>query len=138
MLLVSDVMTHSVVTLTPEMSLGEAAATLSTLGVSGAPVCDAEGHVVGVFSTSDVLKLDGSTAAGARVGALMTPEVISIGASDPLKAAIARMAERGVHRLVVLGEDGHLAGIITPMDVVKAVARGAITSPSLDATSARP
>ncbi len=135
MLLVSDVMTHSVVTLAPEMSLGDAAATLSTLAVSGAPVCDAEGHVVGVFSKSDVLKLDGSTAEGANVGALMTAKVASIGASEPLKTAIARMAATGVHRLVVLGEDGHLAGIITPMDVIKAIASGKLPAPGLDETT---
>lgn len=135
MLLVSDVMTHSVVTLAPEMSLGDAAATLSTMGVSGAPVCDVEGHVVGVFSKSDVLKLDGSTAEGARVGALMTAKVASIRDSEPLKAAIEQMAAAGVHRLIVIGADGHLAGIITPMDVIKALASGKLAAPALDQTS---
>jgi predicted transcriptional regulator len=124
MVRVSDLMTHSVVTLAPEMSLGEAATTLATMGVSGAPVCDAGGHVVGVFSKSDVVKLDGSIPPVATVQALMTAAVVSVRSSAPLTAAIALFAEKGVHRLMVLGEDDQLEGILTPMDIVRAIAAG--------------
>ena len=124
MLRVRDVMTHSVVTLSPEMSLAEAMGTLSTIGVSGAPVCDAAGQVVGVFSQSDVVKLDGSVPTGARVEALMTAKVLSVGLDEGLEAAIGALAKHGVHRLMVLDAEGGLSGIITPMDVVRAIARG--------------
>lgn len=132
MLRVSDLMTHSVVTLLPEMTLAQAAATLSTIGVTGAPVCDEEGRIVGVFSQSDVARLDGSIAAGATVGDTMTRTVLTVRASDPLQAALGSMATHGVHRLPVLDDDGHLAGIITPMDVVRAIAGGRIQVPALD------
>lgn len=132
MLRVHEIMTHSVVVLAPEMPLSQASATLSTMGVSGAPVCDAAGHMVGVFSKSDVVKLDGTVPERATVGELMTRAVASVRPSDPLKAAIALMAERGLHRLVVLGDDDQIAGILTPMDVVKAIAAGRITAPQID------
>ena len=34
------------------------------------------------------------------------------------------MAKRDIHRIVVLDEDSKLAGIITPMDIIRAMARG--------------
>lgn len=132
MVRVSDVMTHSVVTLLPEMTLAQAAATLSTIGVTGAPVCDGEGRLIGIFSQSDVVKVDGSIAAGATIADTMTRTVLTVRASDPLKAAIGSMAAHGVHRLPVLDEDGHIAGIITPMDLVRAIAGGRIPVPALD------
>lgn len=131
MLRVSDVMTHSVVTLLPEMTLAQAAATLSTIGVTGAPVCDQEGRLIGVFSQSDVVKLDGPIAAEAKVADSMTRAVHTVRASDPLQAALGSMAAHGVHRLPVLDEDGHIAGIITPMDLVRAIASGRIQVPAL-------
>lgn len=132
MLRVSDLMTHSVVTLLPEMTLAQAAATLSTIGVTGAPVCDEEGRLIGVFSQSDVVKLDESIVEGARVADTMTRAVHTVRASDPLQAALGSMATHGVHRLPVLDDEGHLAGIITPMDVVRAIASGRMQVPALD------
>ena len=55
----------------------------------------------------------------------MNPDVVSLYADDPALAAVSEMATRNIHRIVVLGADGQLAGIVTPMDVVRAVARGA-------------
>jgi CBS-domain-containing membrane protein len=39
------------------------------------------------------------------------------------------MASRRIHRIVVLDDDSKLAGIVTPMDVVRALARGARFEP---------
>ena len=60
----------------------------------------------------------------ATVGDLMNPAVISLHATDPALFAVNEMAKRDIHRIVVLGEDNQLAGIVTPMDVVRAIARG--------------
>ena len=54
----------------------------------------------------------------------MNPDVISLYAEDPAMAAVNEMAKRDIHRIVVLDEDSKLAGIITPMDIVRAMARG--------------
>src|SRR5262245_59063032 len=52
---VQDVMTADVVTARPDMSLKEAARTMTTHGISGMPVLDDEGFVVGVISEADLI-----------------------------------------------------------------------------------
>ena len=52
---VAELMTTDVVTVGPETTLKEAAAILSEKGISGLPVIDAEGSVIGVFSEGDVV-----------------------------------------------------------------------------------
>ncbi len=53
---VSDVMTRSVVTLSATMTLEQAAERLVEKGISGAPVVDGRGRLVGVLSESDLLR----------------------------------------------------------------------------------
>jgi CBS-domain-containing membrane protein len=50
--------------------------------------------------------------------------VITLYADDPAMAAVDQMAKRAIHRIVVLDQDSKLAGIVTPMDVVRALAAG--------------
>lgn len=134
MLLVRDVMTKSVLTLAKDTPLTDAATTLSNMGVSGAPVCDENGRVLGAFSKSDIVnKLAGGTPASElTVGSLMTNRVFSVRPADSLKTAVGLMVAENVHRLMVVGDDGKLAGILTPMDVLKAIVNGAIATRSLE------
>jgi len=60
----------------------------------------------------------------ATVGDVMNPDVISLYAEDPAMVAVTEMARRRIHRIVVLDAESKLAGIVTPMDVVRALARG--------------
>jgi predicted transcriptional regulator len=134
MLLVRDIMTESVLTLAKDTPLTEAATTLANMGVSGAPVCDENGRVIGVFSKSDIVsKLGDGTPPGAlTVGSIMTDRVFSVRPGDPLKTAVWLMVFESVHRLMVVGDDGKLAGILTPMDVLKAIVNGVMTTSSLE------
>lgn len=136
MLLVRDLMTRSVLTLTADTVLTEAAGTLTNMGVSGAPVCDDTGHVIGVFSKSDLVTKVGVGAVqqSITVGDLMTPIVFSVRPSDLLSTAIKLMVAENVHRLMVITEDEQLVGILTPMDVLKAINEAKLTSPELDDT----
>ncbi len=52
----ADVMTRDVLMLTPEMTLERAAERLVQRGISGAPVVDERGHLVGILSESDILR----------------------------------------------------------------------------------
>jgi CBS domain-containing protein len=54
----------------------------------------------------------------------MNPDVITLYADDPALAAVTEMAKRHIHRIVVLDGDSQLTGIVTAMDVVRALARG--------------
>ena len=60
----------------------------------------------------------------ATVGDVMNPEVVSLYADDPAMAAVSEMAKRDIHRIVVLDAESQLAGIVTSMDVVRALAAG--------------
>ncbi len=52
----ADVMTRDVLTLSPGMTVEQAAERLVQRGVSGAPVVDERGHLVGILSESDILR----------------------------------------------------------------------------------
>jgi IMP dehydrogenase len=119
-------MTRSVVTLSPDETLAQAADTLASLNVSGAPVCDAEQRLVGVFSKSDLLGrlIEGRLEPTAKVGAHMSTVPVSLGPDDDVRRATDLMAERSIHRLVVVDADGHVVGILSPLDILKAIHAG--------------
>lgn len=137
MLLIRDIMTESVLVLTEGTPLLEAATTLSNMGVSGAPVCDPQGRVIGVVSKSDIVaKLaDGRSSAELRVGDLMTSKVFSVRPGDVLGGAIRRFVAENIHRLMVVDEEQHLLGILTPMDVLKAIVEGKLSVQGLEEDS---
>jgi len=127
MLLIKDIMTSSVYTVEAGASTEEAAWGLTRRHIGGAPARDAQGNLVGVVSSSDLVNPEPAQwiKGEATVGDLMNPDVISLYADDPAMAAVSEMAKRRIHRIVVLDADSRLAGIVTPMDVVSALARGA-------------
>jgi CBS domain-containing protein len=127
MLRIKDIMTKNVYTLDADASALEAAWGLTRRHIGGAPARDADGNLVGVLSSSDLVNPEPAQwiRGEATVADLMNPDVISLYADDPALAAVDEMAKRDIHRVIVLDEESRLAGIVTPMDVVRAVARGA-------------
>jgi CBS domain-containing protein len=138
---VADVMTGEVVTVSPGASLKEAAELLVENRISGLPVVDNEGGVLGVVSEADVLAKEaqglethesllspdalptGRTKLDARVaGEAMTSPAVTIEANRPIALAAKLMIEEGVNRLPVV-EDGKLVGIVTRADLVRAFVR---------------
>jgi len=126
MLLIKDIMTSSVYTVETDASAEEAAWGLTRRHIGGAPARDAAGNLVGVLSSSDLVNPEPAQwiKGEATVGDVMTPDVVSLYADDPAMAAVTEMARRRIHRIVVLDADSKLAGIVTPMDVIHALARG--------------
>ena len=113
---VYELMTQEVLTIAPEASLKEVAATLLERGISGAPVCDAENRVLGVISKSDLLRRSREVRTAADV---MTYPAITVPAHASAATAARTMLEYGVHRLPVVSCDT-LVGILTPTDLVGA------------------
>jgi CBS-domain-containing membrane protein len=126
MLRVKDIMTKNVYTLEADASALEAAWGFTRRHIGGAPARDAEGNLVGVLSNADLVNPEPSQwiRGEATVADLMNPDVISLYAEDPAIAAVNEMVKRDIHRIVVLDQDSKLAGIVTPMDVLRALARG--------------
>jgi CBS-domain-containing membrane protein len=126
MLLIKDIMTKLVYVVDADASAEEAAWGLTRRHIGGAPARDAEGNLVGVLSASDLVNPEPRQwiRGEATVADRMNPDVVSLYADDPAMAAVNEMAARDIHRVVVLDEDSKLAGIVTPMDVVRALATG--------------
>jgi CBS domain-containing protein len=146
MLTVRDAMTRHVVTVDRDRPLKEVARVLIDGGVSGVPVVDDTGAVLGVVSEADFLvKGQGAQAvrhrrlerllgesettrhqltkvAARTAGEAMTAPPVTIQPSASLQEAAAVMTSRRVNRLPVV-EDGRLLGIITRADLVRAYLR---------------
>jgi CBS-domain-containing membrane protein len=126
MLTIKDIMTPNVYTVDATASAEEAAWGLTRRRIGSAPARDSDGNVVGVLSQADLVDPEPAQwiKGEATVGDLMSPEVITLYGGDPAMAAVSEMAKRNVHRIIVLDDESKLCGIVTPMDVVLALARG--------------
>jgi CBS-domain-containing membrane protein len=120
---VRDIMTTDVVTLPPDATLEEAEQCFATHHVSGVPVVDG-GRAVGVVSRSDLLDPERPRAPGLCVRDVLMPIVFALPRNAPALSAVRLMLAEGIHRVVILSEDGKVEGIVTPIDVLKAVERG--------------
>ena len=124
---VAEVMTDDVVWIDPEASLAEAVQRLLKHDISGLPVTDLEGNVVGMLSELDLLrylrqpKRTQSESAGAPVVRdYMTTPAVTIDAGASIQDAIDIFLEESIRRLPVL-RDGHLVGIVGRRDLMRLV-----------------
>ena len=142
---VADVMTENVVTVTANNTMSEAADAFLEHQITGAPVVDEQGRCVGVLSASDFVhskaeELEGDEKFGDfqcsrdASGVLsidqvrhdlvrqhMTPAVQTVDIHSPLLAAAKCMCSEHVHRLIVIDERSAPLGILTSLDLVKAL-----------------
>ena len=125
---VRELMASNAVTIQAESSLSGVAATLAEYDISGLPVVDRSGALIGVISQSDIVRLRAGSIPtsgwqGLLVRDLMTHPAITIQASASLHEAARLMTEHHVHRLVVVAErDGGPIGVISESDIVREVA----------------
>jgi CBS domain-containing protein len=129
---VADVMQRSVKTIGGEATIAEAILTLADEHISGLPVVDDGGRLIGVVSSTDVLvaeaEKDDAAARqrlieGTAVREIMTPHPYTIEAHRDLHEAAQQMLYADVHRLFVT-EGDRLIGVISTTDIVRAVANG--------------
>jgi len=111
-----EIMTRDVLTARPDTSTEELARLLAFHNVSGMPVLDDSGAMIGIVSEVDVLGKQGAT-----VGEIMTPEVVSVLASTPIEQIAALMAQKRIKRVPVVVDDA-LAGMVSRADIVRALA----------------
>jgi CBS domain-containing protein len=122
----ADIMTRSVVTVTEQTSLVEVARLFLEYQITGVPVIDAEGRLAGLVSQTDLIRETHSIGAWAPflVRHVMSRKVVTVSPLDPLLDVCRRMAQHRIHRVVVL--DGEqICGILTSLDILEVVARGA-------------
>jgi CBS domain-containing protein len=124
-----DIMTSEVVTLSPTSTVKQAAGLLTRQQISGAPVIDRQGRIVGILSEADIV-----AKRGARVKDIMSKTISSVEEDTPIQEIASLMTSRKVSRLPVL-RGKKLVGIVSRADLVAAVARGipiSLTTPIYD------
>jgi len=118
-LTVGTVMTPFPVVVHLDTPLEEVAELLSQNDITGAPVVDADGFLAGVISQTDLVRYAAAGSNGGRgwVGYtarhVMTRSPVKTTAGTPLADAVRRLERHGVHRLVIVADDGR-----TPIGVV--------------------
>ncbi len=144
-MIVADVMTTEVVAVDPETSLAEAAGWMVRHRVSGLPVLDAAGKLIGILTEGDLLHrpelgtcgrqagwmrgiLRAETLAaeyahthGRQVGDVMTRNPSFVRPDLPLAKAAELMRQKQVKRLPVVREDS-LVGMLSRFDILRALA----------------
>lgn len=130
---VREVMREEVFSVRQDQSVMEAVDLMASLHLRHVPVVDDHGHVVGVLSDRDIRGSLGDPSevaeswpggAGAiRVGLLMTSAPIVIGSEAPLSEAIDLLLRRRVGALPVVDQAGRLTGILSYVDVIRALQR---------------
>ena len=148
--LVRQVMTADPVTVSPDATAEEVVRLMREHELPGLPVVDGDGHLVGIVTESDLVIADDEgdlhiphyielfggmvfleplrgfearlkKAAAATARDMMTADPVTVDADDPVRKAARLIADSGHNRLPVI-ENGRLAGVITRVDVLGALA----------------
>jgi CBS domain-containing protein len=121
MLTARDIMTDRVVTIGPDAFLQEAIEVITAMQVSGLPVVDSQGRLIGIITEFALLTTAyDATTACETVGQHMTVDVLTVNADDPIRKVADQFIVHRVRRVPVL-ENGRIVGLITRRDVLKAV-----------------
>lgn len=147
-----DVMNPNVITVREDLSVQELAQFLTEHGISGAPVEDRDGRIIGVVSLTDIAEntsegtgveaaqsdfyirsweypVEGEELsglhiedAGVPVSEIMTPTVFTVSPDTQISEIARTMVSGRIHRLLVTDSD-HLVGIVTTLDLLKVMAK---------------
>lgn len=142
---VGELMNPDVLCLDPKTTVGEARRKLAKRGVSGAPVVDPGGAILGILTQNDIARLTARRVSVQEAGQFFTDQddfrdlggmssnldetpverimsrpVYTVGRDDGVAVAANIMRERRVHRLLVM-ERGRLAGMISSLDLMRVV-----------------
>ncbi|MBS3947938.1 MAG: CBS domain-containing protein [Dethiobacter sp.] len=143
-----DLMTRDVVTVASDTTVQELARLLLEHKISGLPVVDKEGRIIGIVSEGDlvyqdkklhipafleilggVVYLENPNRLGqdlmkmtaAKVGDLMTTRVYTVKEDTSVEAIATIMVEKKVNRVPVVDGAGKLVGIVSRQDLIKAM-----------------
>ena len=119
----SDVMVKEVITVTESMPLKDVARMFVEKKITGAPVVNVEGELVGVISETDIIRKTTSIGAWSpnTVGQIMTRPAVTVSPDETLQRVCEMMYNRRIHRVVV-AEGARIKGILTTMDILRAIA----------------
>ena len=107
------------VTIPQDRPVREALNVMERYHISGVPVVDEDGHLVGIITNRD---LRFETRFDLPVSEVMTPQpLVTVPVGTTLEQAKAVLQEHRIEKLLVIDEDKHLKGLITVKDIQKAI-----------------
>ncbi len=151
MLTAKDLMSAEVIAVTLDTEIRELAKILAANRISGVPVLDGSGRVIGVVTESDLIfqnkKVHIPTAfaildsfifledpekmekelrkmAGTKVADICTANPVTVREDTAVEEIATLMAEKKVHTLPVLDQNGQLVGVIGKADLIRMIAEG--------------
>jgi IMP dehydrogenase len=113
-----ELIIRDVVTARPDQTVREVDQLMERAGVSGAPVVDEDGEVLGIISGTDIrpyLEVGEQDA----VSEAMTDEVITAGEDVTAREALELMYEHKIERVPIVDEDDHLTGLVTMQGILQ-------------------
>ena len=126
---VGDLMALEPIVVQANASLDEATTLLDRHGISGVPVVDRSGSLVGVLSQTDLVRARSTEYLWTNWGSLavrhlMSSPAITVSRSTPIPIAARKLERHHVHRLVVVADDDDTLpiGILSATDLVHAIA----------------
>ena len=117
-LLARDVMATEVISVQPSMTVQELAKLLAERRISGAPVVDYRGMLLGIVSDADILSRRRNEE---TVRSIMTTDVIAVAEDESVQEIALLLSVKRINRVPVLRQ-GKLVGIVSRTDIVKAMA----------------
>ena len=125
-----DIMQKDILAVSPELPVESLEEFFATEDISGAPVQNERGQIVGIVSKTDLVRAfsgrDESEASEAAREALtvediMTRDVVTVSPDDEVKTVVQRMLDGRLHRVLV-ARNNELVGIITTFDLLELLA----------------
>lgn len=117
-----EIMTRDVITIRPYAKIYELTKLLVEARVSGMPVCDDMGQVLGMVSEADLICLE----RGNRVEDIMCRDIVFVDVDTPVEIVASTMLEHNIKRVPVYSK-GRMVGIISRADIVAAMANRKIS-----------
>ncbi|MBB1488942.1 CBS domain-containing protein [Oceanospirillum sediminis] len=122
---VSDYMPDLLIRFTPDMNIFSAIDQMLEHKISGAPVVDAKGELIGILSQRDCLQnvIKGSfyDDSADTVAHYMTSEVDTILSDEDVVSVAQKMIRSNRRRFPVMDDTGHLVGMITLADILRVI-----------------
>ena len=118
-MLIKDIMTRGVETVSPQTTLQEAAARMKTLDVGPLPVCEGD-RIAGMVTDRDIVVrgiAEGRDPRTTKVSDVMSRDVVTCKESDDVKVAARTMKDKQIRRLLVVDDKQKVSGIVSLGDV---------------------
>jgi len=121
---IADYMTKNIVTVKPDSDVLATIKQLLSHKVTSAPVIDESGHLVGMFSEKDCMKVVLETSynqgVSGHVGDFMSRDIITVDANSSIIDLADKFHDTSVRSFPVY-QDNDLVGVVSRTDVLKAL-----------------